>query len=98
MTEFAVLCSYNVETMEKTMTSKVSRWGNSPAIRIPKPLLIAAGFSSTQNVTITATEGKLVVEPVQSPRFDLDELVSRITPENRHQEIDFGASVGREFN
>ena len=80
------------------MTSKVSRWGNSPAIRIPKPLLIAAGFSPTQNVTITATEGKLVVEPIQSPRFDLDELVSRITPDNRHQETDFGASVGREFN
>ena len=80
------------------MTSKVSRWGNSPAIRIPKPLLIAAGFSSTQNVTITATECKLVVEPIQSPRFDLDELVSRITPANRHQEIDFGASAGREFN
>jgi antitoxin component of MazEF toxin-antitoxin module len=29
-------------------------------------------------------------------RASLDELVSRITPENRHEEIDFGPPVGRE--
>ena len=28
--------------------------------------------------------------------YDLDELVAAITPENRHEEIDFGPAVGRE--
>jgi hypothetical protein len=32
------------------------------------------------------------------PKYDLDEMVSRITPENKHdfQETDFGGPIGRE--
>jgi antitoxin component of MazEF toxin-antitoxin module len=30
------------------------------------------------------------------PAYSLEELVSRITPENRHEEVDWGPAVGRE--
>lgn len=33
---------------------------------------------------------------IERPEYDLDDLVSRITPDNRHAEIDLGRPVGRE--
>ncbi|MGL5063021.1 MAG: AbrB/MazE/SpoVT family DNA-binding domain-containing protein [Microcoleus sp.] len=30
-------------------------------------------------------------------RYKLDEMIAGITPENRHEEIDFGPPVGKEF-
>src|SRR5581483_6977329 len=36
-------------------------------------------------------------EPPSEPPLTLEELVSRITDENRHEEIDWGPPVGREI-
>ena len=45
-------------------------------------------------------DGKLVVEVTKPKRrkrrYTLDELVAGITPENRHEEIDWGPPVGNE--
>ena len=42
-----------------------------------------------------AKDGAIVMRP--APRkYQLDELVSRITPRNRHDETDWGAQVGKE--
>ena len=44
--------------------------------------------------------GKLVIEPIErkrrKPHYTLNELVKHITPQNRHDEIDWGAGVGNE--
>lgn len=41
--------------------------------------------------------GRIVVEPVEMPEYDLDDLIARITKSNRHAEIDFGTPVGKEI-
>jgi antitoxin MazE len=47
-------------------------------------------------VELSITEGRLVITPAPSPAYSLAELVAGITPENRHEETDWGKPVGGE--
>lgn len=78
------------------MRTTVRKWGNSASVRIPSAILQAAKLEVDDAVDIREEEGRIVIEPIERPEHDLDELVSRITPENRHAEIDLGRPVGRE--
>jgi antitoxin MazE len=33
----------------------------------------------------------------KKPKYTLDELIAQITPENRHEEFDWGPDVGKEI-
>jgi antitoxin MazE len=48
-------------------------------------------------VNITVSEGKIIIEPLKAPEYSIDELVSQITPANRHSETDTGAPLGKEI-
>jgi antitoxin MazE len=48
-------------------------------------------------VEIIAIDGNLVIKPKRQKQYSLAELIARITPENRHTEIDTGVSVGEEI-
>jgi antitoxin MazE len=74
----------------------VKKWGNSAAIRIPAPVLEAARIHLEQVVVVRAEAGRIVIEPA-SVSYDLDSLVDAITSDNRHDEVGFGAPVGREM-
>jgi len=74
----------------------VSKWGNSLAIRIPSAFAQKAGIDEGSEVEIKATSGRLVVSPARK-KYRLAELVSAITPRNRHGETDWGTPVGREL-
>lgn len=78
------------------MRVQVQKWGNSLALRIPKSFASETDLSSGSAVDLTIEDGRLVVTPLTKPRYTLDELLARVTPENRHDEIDTGASVGAE--
>ena len=78
------------------MKTRVQKWGNSLALRIPKSLAAETGLAEDAEVELSQVKGKLVVTPIDTPRYTLDELVSRITDENRHGEVDFGPPVGGE--
>ncbi len=78
------------------MKTKVQRWGNSLALRIPKNLAQEAGLDSETLVELSLDEGRLVVTPVPVKTFTLEELLAGITDENRHGEVDWGPSVGKE--
>jgi antitoxin MazE len=76
------------------MRSQVTKWGNSLAVRIPRAFAKQAGFEEGSTVDIIAEPDRIVlVKPVPS----LKELVDRITPENRHEETDWGPPRGREI-
>ena len=64
------------------------------AVRIPKPFAAEAGLEQQSEVDVTVVDGALVITPTPAPA--LDELLSRVTDENLHGEIDFGPPVGRE--
>ena len=78
------------------MRTRVQKWGNSLALRIPKPFAEESNLHEDSAVDLTLRNGKLVVVPVIEPAFTLEQLVERITPENRHAEVETGEAVGNE--
>lgn len=78
------------------MRTRIVKRGMSAAIRIPAPIMRAARLEIGQQVDILAIDGHVEVHPVRVEVYDLDELVDAITPDNRHDVIDFGDVVGRE--
>lgn len=78
------------------MEAVIRKWGNSPAVRLNLAAMRAAAFDIEQHVTIKATKGRIVIEPVENFDFNLERLVAGITTKNAHNEVDFGGPVGRE--
>ncbi|GJL56693.1 MAG: antitoxin MazE [Nitrospirales bacterium] len=78
------------------MKATVKKWGNSAAIRIPYRVLEAASLSIEEEVHIREEQGRIVIEPIQPPKYDLDSLLKGITARNQHQAIDFGEPQGKE--
>ncbi|MFH1037333.1 MAG: AbrB/MazE/SpoVT family DNA-binding domain-containing protein [PVC group bacterium] len=78
------------------MQTKVQKWGNSLALRIPKVLALDAHIKEGSLVDIAVSNGEIVAKPTKKAVFDLKELVRQITPKNVHSEIETGEPVGRE--
>lgn len=78
------------------MKARVRKWGNSSAVRIPASVLQASGLQLDAPVDVREEAGRIVIEPLRKKTYDLEELVSRITPKNRHAAIDTGPAVGNE--
>ncbi len=80
------------------MLTKVQKWGNSLAIRLPKVLSDEIDIQFDSPVEITVRDHSIVVEPVRKKMiFDLDQLLSEVTVENCHKEAEFGKPTGKEF-
>jgi antitoxin MazE len=75
--------------------SQIVKWGNSLAVRIPKPLAEEAGVQEGDAIVIEATEGLINLRPKQRVPT-LRELVAQITPENRYDDIQTGPERGKE--
>ncbi|MFV9504589.1 MAG: AbrB/MazE/SpoVT family DNA-binding domain-containing protein [Oscillochloridaceae bacterium umkhey_bin13] len=78
------------------MQSRVQKWGNSLALRIPKSFAAEIGLADDTPVEISLVEGKLIVAPLPQPAYTLDDLLTQITPENIHAEHATGAAEGHE--
>jgi antitoxin MazE len=76
------------------------KWGNSLALRVPKAFADEIGASDGKAAEMSVSDGRLVIEVARPQRrrrrYSLDKLVSGITPDNRHEEIDWEPSVGNE--
>jgi antitoxin MazE len=82
--------------MEIEMLTKVQKWGNSLALRIPKIWALEARLENNSEVEISLVEGKLVITPVLTVREELAHLLSGVTEENLHNECDTGDAAGKE--
>lgn len=78
------------------MRTSVRKWGNSLAIRIPKPLAEDTRLRDGAEVELTVERGRLVAVPLREPRYTLQQLLARVTRNNRHREIETGTPIGRE--
>jgi antitoxin MazE len=74
---------------------RVTRWGNSLAVRIPKQLAEQTNITEGSEVELGVTEGAVILRP-EGPRYTLEELLEQVTPENRHDEIAWGEPPGKE--
>jgi antitoxin MazE len=77
------------------MRSHVRRWGNSLAVRVPREVAAATAIEEGTEVEVAVEDGRVVLTP-RPAAPTLDELVEAITPDNRHEETDWGAPRGRE--
>ena len=76
------------------MRVMVKKWGNSAAVRIPATVMAAAGLSLDVVVDVREKDGCIMIEPMQED--NLSDMVADITPDNVHNEVNFGKPVGRE--
>lgn len=78
------------------MRVNIKKWGNSASVRIPHSVKTAAHLHVDQAVEVREEDGRVVIEPVQSPSYDLAKLLAEMTPDTFHDEVDFGVPVGKE--
>lgn len=77
------------------MTTKVAKWGNSLALRLPKSVTENCDLSEGSTVEIEEREGGILLKPTKvSP--SLDELLAGVTRDNLHDTVDTGDSQGKE--
>ena len=80
-----------------TKKTKIKKWGNSLAIRLPKTSVDLLNLKEDSLVSFDYDKNKIIIKPEKEKECTLNELVSKITPENRYEEVDFGKPVGKEI-
>lgn len=78
------------------MRTRVQKWGNSLALRIPKSFATEVGLQKETDVEILLANGKLVITPVIKPKLTLKQLLANVTKENLHNEVGTGPAAGSE--
>ena len=73
---------------------RLAKWGNSIGVRIPKHVVKALGLAAGHSLKIRIEGNCIVFCPIR--KYSLVELVSKITDENKHEEIDWGSDEGAE--
>ena len=76
--------------------STVRKWGNSPAIRLPKKVMEKAGLRDGDTVDFEVEAPGVIVIRAASARPTLETLLARITTRNRHSETSWGVVEGHE--
>lgn len=79
------------------MECVIRQWGNSAAIRIPAIILQACKLKINDSVVLSEQDGTLTISPAKSKSALLDEMLTKVTPDNLHAEVDSGETVGKEF-
>ena len=77
------------------MKTRVQKWGNSLAVRIPKSFADDLDLKNNSAVEMSLEEGAVVVKPDKDRTWDLDSLLAEVTEENIHPSWETeGASPG----
>ena len=75
------------------MQTRIQKWGNSLGLRIPKTIAQQAGLNEGTPVDFVIRGNTIVINP---QRYSLEAMISQITPDNVHREIDNGDIAGNE--
>ena len=78
------------------MESSVQKWGNSLAVRIPRPFAADLGIEEGTEVDVAVEDGGLVIRPLRRTRLSLADLLGAVDGGNVHGETDTGPAVGGE--
>ena len=79
------------------MKTRIQKWGNSLALRIPKSFANEVGLEQDSPVEMSLEDGKLVIEAAPKSKLSLRRLLAQVTKDNRHAELDTGSAAGREI-
>jgi antitoxin MazE len=78
------------------MHTRIQKWGNSLAIRIPKSFAAEVGLDQDSEVELSLLDGKLILMPIIRQPVPLATLLAQITDDNLHSEVSTGDAVGNE--
>ncbi len=78
------------------MITRIQKWGNSLAVRLPKNVVARLSLRQNQEVAVQNERTRIVVTPVEPEIPALEKLVNEITTDNKHPLINWDAPVGRE--
>jgi antitoxin MazE len=82
--------------LEVSMKTRIQKWGNSLALRIPKSLAADAGLRANDPVQLSIVDGALVIQAIAPPPLTLEELLRGITDDNLPGEWETGPATGKE--
>ena len=79
------------------MQTKIKKWGNSLALRIPKLLASDANLKINKTVDISIDKGSIIITPISEKEYSLEKLLKKVNKNNLHKEIGTGSPVGKEI-
>ena len=79
------------------MQTKIQKWGNSLALRIPKSFALHVNLKQNELVDISIDKGKIIISPISQKEYSLEELLKGVSENNLHGEFDTGAPAGKEI-
>jgi antitoxin MazE len=77
------------------MRTRIAKWGNSLAVRLPRDIAERIRLEVGMPVEIEIEGGAVVLRQAE-PRYALAELLAGMTPEAMHEAFDWGPDLGRE--
>ena len=78
------------------MLTRMQKWGNSFAVRLPKAVVQESGVKEGEALQVEVLNHNIRLRRPAKREYSLDELVAGIRRANLHGELDFGAPEGRE--
>ena len=76
--------------------SRISAWGNSHGVRLPRDVLDAAGMAPDTPVTIRAEAGRIIISPARHKPDARRAARARASAARSTEEVDYGPPQGRE--
>lgn len=85
------------QSLNEDSKTKLSKWGNSNATRIPRNLVEQLGWKENENLSISIENQALILKPLSNRPTDIHELVADWKDDGkRDAEMDWGESRGNE--
>jgi antitoxin MazE len=81
---------------ERNMTSRVGKWGNSLAVRLPKAFADEMNLVENSSIVMMLKDGALIIAPDREPEWKLEDLLAGVKEENIHGEWETGERAGKE--
>lgn len=78
------------------MISRIQKWGNSLAVRIPKAFADEMNLAENASIRMMLKDGALIITPNDEPKWSLEELLAGVSDENIHGEWETGGPTGKE--
>ena len=78
------------------MQTKIKKWGNSLALRIPKLLALDANLKLNELVNLSIDKDSIIITPIGEKEYSLEKLLKGVTKNNLHGEFDTGKPLGKE--
>jgi antitoxin MazE len=77
--------------------SRIKKWGNSLALRIPRSFAAEAQLKEDSAVEVSLVDGRVVVTPIARRKLTLGRLLAGVNKDNLHGEVETGPAVGDEI-